>query len=248
MTNTQNNSEIIDLANLMQKYSNLVISYKSAVADYANALNNKNTDLNSDISFVAIKGQAFDGTGSAGDSSATTLQDCMASCSSIDGCTGATFVSNQCMVRTGDSPIISSTEDSYAIIPKNKQLLLNMESLNEQLLSVNKELINKFQSQKSHIDSNNKNILVKKEQLINNYEKLLEERRNIAKTISQYDTLVSNETDTELNVTQNYYWYVLFIFLGLIVIIVLYKLGKSLLGSSSEPVITQMGGMLKQII
>ena len=140
--NKQNNSDSLDLANLTQKYSNLVISYKTAVADYANDLKNNSNSNDSreskDVSFVSIKGQAFDGTGSAGESNATTLQDCIASCSSTEGCSGATFISDKCMIRTGDSQVISSSEDSYAIIPKNKQLVLNMESLNKELLPKSK--------------------------------------------------------------------------------------------------------------
>lgn len=264
MSNTQkqNNSDSLDLANLTQKYSNLVISYKTAVADYANELkNNTNSNYNynynsknsnsresKDVSFVSIKGQAFDGTGSAGESSATTLQDCIASCSSTEGCSGATFISDKCMIRTGDSPVISSSEDSYAIIPKNKQLVLNMESLNKELLSVNKELVEKLQDQSNNAKDGREEIEIKRAQLLKNNENLLEERRNIAEIMSQYDTIQSSNKDTELSVTQNYYSFVLLALLVFIIIIVLYKIGSSGSGSSvpaSLPPVIQTGGKLK---
>lgn len=254
--NKQNNSDTLDLANLTQKYSNLVISYKTAVADYANELKN-NTNYNSknsgsreskDVSFVSIKGQAFDGTGSAGESNATTLQDCIASCSSTEGCSGATFISDKCMIRTGDSPVISSSEDSYAIIPKNKQLVLNMESLNKELLSVNKELVEKLQDQSKNAKDGREEIEMKRAQLLKNNENLLEERRNIAEIMSQYDTIQSSNKDTELSVTQNYYSFVLLAILVFIIIIVLYKIGSSGSGPSvpaSLPPVIQTGGKLK---
>lgn len=254
--NKQNNSDTLDLANLTQKYSNLVISYKTAVADYANELKN-NSNSNSknsgsreskDVSFVSIKGQAFDGTGSAGESNATTLQDCIASCSSTEGCSGATFISDKCMIRTGDSPVISSSEDSYAIIPKNKQLVLNMESLNKELLSVNKELVEKLQDQSNNAKDGREEIEMKRAQLLKNNENLLEERRNIAEIMSQYDTIQSSNKDTELSVTQNYYSFVLLALLVFIIIIVLYKIGSSGSGTSvpaSLPPVIQTGGKLK---
>lgn len=255
-TNQQNNSDTLDLANLTQKYSNLIVSYKAAVADYANELkNNTNSDSKNsgskeskDVSFVSIKGQAFDGTGSAGESSATTLQECIASCSSTKGCSGATFVSDKCMIRTGDSPVISSSEDSYAIIPKNKQLVLNMESLNKELLSVNKKLVEKLQEQSNNAKDGREEIEMKRVQLLKNNENLLEERRNIAEIISQYDTIQSSKNDTELNVTQNYYSFVLLTLLVFIILVVLYKISSSSSGSyvpASSPPVIQMGGNLK---
>jgi hypothetical protein len=255
-TEQQNNSDTLNLANLTQKYSNLIISYKAAVADYANELKNninsdsKNTHSNesNNVSFVSIKGQAFVGTGSAGESNATTLQDCIASCSSTKGCSGATFVSDKCMIRTGDSPVISSNENSYAIIPKNKQLVLNMESLNKELLSVNKELVEKLQEQSNNAKDGREEIEIKRVQLLKNNEKLLEERRNIAEIIRDYDTIQSNKNDTELSVTQNYYSFILLALLVFIILIVLYKIGSSGSASSvpaSLPPVIQMGGKLK---
>ena len=256
MSNTQNkivkqeNSDTMDLANLAQKYSNLVISYKTALADYANELNsniNNNTSSESnDVSFVSIKGQAFDGTGSAGESNAITLQDCIASCSSTKGCSGATFISDNCMIRTGDSQVISSSDDSYAIIPKNKQILLNMESLNKELLDVNKELVEKLQEKSGNAKDGREEIEMKRTQLLKNNESLLKERRNIAEILSQYDTIKGSENDTQISVTQSYSIFLLLALFSLISIIVLYKIGSS--GSnvpSSLPPVIQTGGKLK---
>ena len=93
---------------------------------------------------TSIKGMAYTGTGSAEQSTANTLQECEAACSSSSSCTGATFVAGKCNLRIGDSPIIPSTDDSYAIVPKGKQLLMNMEDLNRQLINVNKLITNKI--------------------------------------------------------------------------------------------------------
>lgn len=232
------NSQItMNLENLRQKYSNLLIKYKAAVSDYINFLNNSPENT----AFVSIQGQAFNGTGSAGQSNANTLQQCIASCSSLKACTGATFVSDKCMLRTGDSPVITSSSSSYAIIPKQKQLLLNMEDINTQLLSVNKELMNEIKVSQPVYDQTNKETYLKNKELIEAYEKLLEERRVIDETLNQYETLNNTENEQQIKVTQNYYSYILLFIIVVAIIFALYKLFTPTIITGS---IIQRGGDL----
>lgn len=190
---------------------------------------------------VTIQGQAFNGTGSAGQSSATKLQDCIAACSSSNTCTGATFVSNKCILRTGDSPIVPSTENSYAIIPKGKQLLLNMENINQQLVSVNQQLLNKIKSSEPFYNEKNIENKEKTQELLQNYEQLLEERRNIAEIINQYETLENTDNENQIKITQNYYTYILLFILVIAISVLMYKM----LGSTNTTYqVIQTGGEL----
>lgn len=173
---------------------------------------------------VSIQGQAFNGTGSAGQSTATTLQDCIASCASLNTCTGATFISNKCELRTGDSPIVPSSQKSYAIISKGKKLLLDMENINQQLLDVNKQLVNKIKKAEPVYDKMNSDTTSKNIELIQNYEKLLEERRNIVKILNEYETLDNTQNENEIKINQNYYSYILLLILTIAVIFLLYKM------------------------
>jgi hypothetical protein len=240
------NSVTMDLENLRQKYSNLLIKYERAVADYVNYLNiqskkNSTPTPNNSQQLVSIQGQAFNGTGSAGQSSATTLQECMASCSKSDKCTGATFVSNKCQLRTGDSPLVSSSQKSYAIIPKEKQLLLNMEDINQQLLDVNKELVRKIKVTEPVYDKINNVSVFKNQELIKNYESLLEERRNIEKILNEYETLDNTENQAQIKIDKNYYLYNLLLIIAIAVVFIIYKL----LSSNSAPTqAIQYGGDL----
>jgi hypothetical protein len=244
---TKNSSSItMDLENLRQKYSNLLIKYERAVADYVNYLNiqsqkNSSTSPNNSQQLVSIQGQAFNGTGSAGQSSATTLQECMASCYNSDKCTGATFISNKCQLRTGDSSIVSSSPNSYAIIPKGKQLLLNMEDINQQLLDINKELVRKIKVTEPVYDKINNDSELKNQELIKNYESLLEERRNIEKILNEYETLDNTENDNQIKINKNYYSYNLLLTIAIAAIFILYKM----FFSNSVPVqAIQYGGDL----
>ena len=223
----QNNSITIDLENLKTIYSNLLISYKAAVSEYISYVNqqSQNTCLNGSQNctpeFISIKGQSYNGTGTAGDSSANTLEDCIASCSSTSGCTGATFNSNQCTIRTGDSDIVPSSYDSYAIIPKGKQLLTNMETINQQLLTINQQLVQKINQTtptyyQNYLQSNSNN-----DELIQNYLSLLDERNNITELLNEYETLDDTEVENDIKIKQNYYTYILLFIIVILIIIVL---------------------------
>ena len=262
--NQNSYSVTMDLENLRQKYSNLLIQYKGAVADYVNYLNvqsqqpgdnltendinlNTTTTPNYKINnkqLVSIQGQAFNGTGSAGQSSATTLQDCIASCTSSETCSGATFISNKCQLRIGDSPIVPSSQDSYAIIPKGKQLLLNMEDINQQLLDVNKQLVNKIQVSEPVYDQTASETTSKNQELIQNYEELIQERDRIAQILNEYETLDNTENEGQIKISKNYYSYILLIILAFVVGLLLYKMfGSGNVNSTPAPTI-QYGGDL----
>jgi hypothetical protein len=235
-------SVIMDLEKLQQKYSNLLIKYKQSVTDYINYLNTEN--VNKTSQFISIQGTAYTGTGSAGQSTAKTLQECQAACSAKSTCTGATFVSGKCNIRIGDSPIIPSSKNSYAIIPKSKQLLMNMNNLNSQLLKINKQITNKIkigQPIYNEIESKNNKI---SQELIKNYIELERERENILKLLEDYETLDTTENENQIKIKQNYYTYILLFILAIAVIFLLIKI--SYLGSSTSASVIQYGGKLNK--
>lgn len=214
----ENNSETMDLENMQKKYSNLFIQYKKAVADYINHLSKTNDQ------FTTIKGVAYVGTGIAGDSTATTLQKCQAECSENTKCKGATFVSGKCSLRTGDTSIIQSSDDSYAIVPMSKKLLLHVERLNQQLLDVNKQISDKVNAlEPIYYTYEDKNKEASKE-LIHDYKELELERENISKLLDQYNTLETSETDYQNKTTQHYYSYLLLLLLTIFIIYLFIKI------------------------
>jgi hypothetical protein len=232
-------SVVMDLENLQQNYGNLLIKYKQSVTDYIENLKNQQT---TEVSFVSIQGMAYTGTGSAGESNATTLQDCEASCSENSSCKGATFISDKCNIRTGDSTIVPTNHDSYAIIPKSKYLLMKMEDLNKQLLDVNNEITNKIQTDDPIYGEIKNQINKKTELLIKNYKELEEERENIRQLLKQYETLETTENANELKITQNYYIYILLFILAIAVVFLLIKMSTYINTSSFNTI--QHGGII----
>ena len=187
--------------------------------------------------YVNIQGNAFTGTGSAGQSTATTLQDCQAQCASNSNCTGATFVSKKCQIRTGEGQIIPSSNDSYAIVPRGKQLLLNMENINQQLIAINNKITNKIKSGNpiySNFKSQNDD---KSEELKNSYQELLTERENIRKLLDEYETLNRTDGENLIKINQNYYSYILLLILAVAIIFLLIKISYP--SSSSTSTLSQ---------
>ena len=214
---TASETMTMDLENLQQKQSNLVIQYKQAVSDYLTFT--QSTPTNSEL--LSIQGRAFAGTGSAGQSTATTLQDCQAACSANKLCSGATFVSNQCVLRTGDTPLVPANQSTYAIIPKKKQLLLNMESLNAELIAVNQEIQDKIASSEALAQDQKERTTNAYQHLTKTHEKLHKERSEIRNLLQEYETIEANVNETDLKTTQRHYTYVLLVGLTILVVIVL---------------------------
>ena len=319
-SNNSAKSITLDLENLQQKYSNLLIKYKQSVTDYINYLNievnqpceqysadSKNinqkcydyiwkkagckttgvvnastswaqsqtlneliydsflwatmTDAThregcygtskdyststqpdykiNKVPFTTIPNMAYTGTGSAGESNATTLQECKADCERSLSCVGATFVSGKCSLRTGDSIITPASNDSYAIVSKGKQLLMNMNDINSQLMSINKEITNKIKNGEPLYNEFESKNNIKSQELIKNYSELEIERENIRKLMEEYETLDSKETENQIKISKNYYTYIL---LFILTIAAVFLLVKITLSSSSSTV--QYGGKL----
>jgi hypothetical protein len=218
---TTTGSITMDLENLQQTQSNLVIQYKQAVADYVAYLQ---TNSNNSPSLVSISGRAFAGTGSAGQSTATTLQECQSACAANSSCSGATFVSSQCQLRTGDTPLVPASLDSYAIIPKAKQLLLNMESLNAQLISLNQQIQEKIELSKTSVEDAQERSAIASQELVDSYKELDTERTTLEQLLSEYDALDANEMETDVKITQRYYTYLLLIGLAIAIVVLLSSL------------------------
>jgi len=233
----ENNLITIDLENLQKRYSNILTQYKQSVTDYINYLN-QNTAKNNK-SFVNIKGQSYLGTGTLQQINNTNLNNCQVLCKNDTKCSGATFQSNICILKTGDSSIIPSSNDSYAIITEGKNFLMNMENLNQELININEKINNKLNKLEPYLNNNRVDIKNNTIELIQNYKELMKEKENILKLLNDYNTLDNTQNEDELKVTQNYYFYILYFVVIIIILYLLYKI--SYMSSSSN---IQYGGQL----
>lgn len=187
-----------------------------------------NYNINAPI-LDSIKSQAFWGTGASSSdyNSGKTLQECSARCASTPNCSGATFNLNDhgrpvCFLRSGEGRPIPALFEDYAIIPKRKKLLQIVESINNDLTTINRKIQKKIDRFYSIYGNQIELRFSKNYSLIDNYKLLDGERTKINKVVADYQTLEKKENDLGLYATSNYYYYFIFFVIVFVGIITLY--------------------------
>jgi hypothetical protein len=175
--------------------------------------------------YAEIKGQAFWGTGSVGQTTNGTLQDCVASCGSTNGCTGATYNSkNVCMLRSGAGLAVPSNRRDVAIVPKSQQLLQIVTSVNNQLTSVNNKIQDRIRKMKNIYGDQMQMRNIQNYDLISQHEVLQTEREKIKTIVDETQKLENIQDEADIFTTKNYY---IFYILSAIVIVSIVILGIS---------------------
>lgn len=244
-------SEVLDLESLNTKYTNLLIEYKQALSNYINFLKEEDplthiTKGKSEVKqMTTIKGTTYWGKSALGVNNSSTLQECEASCANTNLCTGATF--NQydhgqpiCWLRNGDGDILPGLENDYSIVLKEKNLLLIVQNINQQLIDINQQIQEKTQKGNSKYNSQIQERKIKNYELINQYTQLTTERNKIDKTINQYQTLDEEQNEGNLTINKNYFSFILLLFLVIFIIILLYNFTTPIQRNS----ILQSGGYM----
>jgi NADH:ubiquinone oxidoreductase subunit 3 (subunit A) len=228
----------LDLETLTKKYDNLLIQFNQAQIDYDNYLNQvKNLPVtNKDLTTVAsavvvgtdVKNMKVD-----------TLEKCIALCSNDNKCKSATFnpldyVEPQCLLNYAEGNLIGATDNNSAIIPKEKELVLIIKSLNSQLTDTNEKILEILQTIKT--DSNKYKDMYdeRKKQfrlLQNNYKRLTLDRIKIKDKINEFETLDEIQNYSNLDTNKNYYR---FIVLFIIFIICAYFISKIIIRTNFD--------------
>ena len=223
--NDVSDKTIIELETLSKQYNIILKQYEQNIADYLSFLQEKN---NTDT-FVSIKGQSYWGTKPLSLQQSSTLGKCKILCSTTENCTGATYdpTSLQCFLRSGESELIPSTENYYAIISKNIFYLTTLQKLNNELTTINNKILEYINSGYKIYNIINKNSLLQKTNLNENYYKLAEEREIINNQMQEFQTITESISLSNSKTTANYYSYLLLIFLAIFFIIILIKYSGS---------------------
>lgn len=252
--NENTNSVVLKLESLMKQYDNVLIKYQQATANYTSFLQQQSKS--SDMPFTVIKRSAYWGTGVAGKQSVytntTNAEGCSALCANTKECSGATFNPNtngmpSCFLRKGNSSIVPSGSNDFAVVPLSKKYLLNIQSLNQQLTVLNQEILTAIHGEGANIFSTEQSQrVIKKKELENNYRKLIKERKMIEQKLNTFQDLEQQETNSELITNSNYLSFVLLLGLAILCIVILVKISSSggEPASSMTSSIQQYGGKL----
>jgi hypothetical protein len=142
----QPNDKNDDEKNMALEIKSLESEYETVLRQYEEAYNTYLTYIESeselDASFAQLKGRAFWGTAGVADDAADTAEACQDMCAAADACTGATFNTNKryCWMRSGESAIVAGRDADVALIPKSRELLLQLTFYNKQLMAINQKL------------------------------------------------------------------------------------------------------------
>jgi hypothetical protein len=218
-------SGILTLENLQLEYDNTMILYIQAQENYNSALNNIDKKK-----YVTISGKTYWGTGSIQQKTDSSISECTALCSNDAKCKGATFDSkdNTCWTRSGSSSLTTGSSTQTAIISEVTNAALNLQNLNDKLLSYIDQMKNyKFENgnttspEQTDLDTdvNDENTNLKTQ-----YKILLEDRKKIKEILDEFSRINMNNQNMELYNTQNRIFYMMWCYLALIFIIIFVKM------------------------
>jgi hypothetical protein len=239
----QVNSYVLDLETLSAQYDNLLIKYEQAVTNYVNVLQQNSNN------YVTINGKEFWGTGSVStNNNIATIKNCTTLCSQNNTCTGATYNPDKqiCFLRSGNGNTNpGSSSNNVAIIPQETQLLLIVQSINNQLTRINSQIQTIVDNSQPLYNKQSSQRMIKTKELLQNFINLNIHREKINKKMQDYADLEKQESTASLMVNSNYYSFLLLLFLAIVFIVLLFKFSSVSSDISQSLPTIQQGGRIK---
>lgn len=219
-------SLVLDLETLNVQYSNLLTQYEQAVANYTNLIQQQST---TPPPLMTIPNNAFWGTADISSNIIPTVYQCKALCATTSGCSGATYntTTQTCSLRSGEGSLVPSASNLLALIPEETYLLLNMQSINAQLIQINQEILNKTTEGETVFNSEYTERQTQAGELVKNYIMLTAEKNKINGMINEFENLNQEEIDGNITISKNYYSFVLLLILSIALIVLLFMFSGS---------------------
>ena len=206
------------LESLQVQYDTKMKEYNQLTQDYKALL------LSGGNNYVHIKDRQYIGQTILRASREQSINTCQAACSSNPKCTGATFVPNtrNCTLSGGVGSL-STNLGVYAIITRLKQVTGQLEDVNKQLISLNKQIQTAISTNPNNNLDNwtqqNNNL---QGTLVTDYRDLVNQRTGLNRLMQEYNSINGSMADTSLEVKQqmlSYRIYSIILVLTLILII-----------------------------
>ena len=203
---------------LSNKFNNLLTQYKNTYQDLVNTISSN------DNTFTSVNNSAFVSGNNINTIQNSSLNNCMSSCSSTESCSGATFDNNQntCTLSSRNGNIVNS-QNQTAIVKQALYYSNQLQQINNQLTNINSSMMNLANSSATSYQQTEQTNQEKAQILQQNYNTLEEERREIEELIRQYETLNTAYENGNINVTSNYYWYILYVIIAIFLVFLLLK-------------------------
>jgi hypothetical protein len=207
---------------LSNKFNNLLSQYQDTYQNFINTINA------TDASFITIPNTSYVSSNNINTIQNTSLDNCVTSCSSTQTCSGATFDNNQntCTLSSGTGNIIKSTNQT-SIVQQALYYSYQLQLINSQLLQINSSMMKQSKNNANQFQKNQTNVEEKSQLLQQNYNLLEEEREQIEEIIRQYETIHSAQENGVINVTSNYYNYIVYFIVAILLIVLLIKFSEN---------------------
>lgn len=207
---------------LSNKFNSLLAQYKDTYNDFLNTVNSN------DNSFTSVPESAFIGVNNIDTIQDSSVDNCMTSCTSNQSCSGATFDNLQktCSLSTGTGNVVNSPNQT-AIIKQALYYSYQLQKINDEMTEINTSMMTLANSRVGDYQQTQQLNAQKAEILENNYKTLEQERGQIEEIIRQYETLNSAYENENINVTSNYYTFIMYLFIVILLVLLLFKYGLS---------------------
>ncbi len=207
---------------LSNKFNSLLTQYQETYQDFLNTINSNNDTL------TTVPNSAFVGQNNINTIQGSSADNCLSSCSSNTSCSGATFDNNlnTCTLSSGTGNIISS-KNQTAIVKQALYYSNQLKQLNNDLIRLNNSMMQNANTSMNNYSQSQKMNNEKAEILSKNYNTLQQERGDIDEMIRQYETLNAAYENGNVNVTSNYYLYVVYLLIAIFLVLLLLKTNVS---------------------
>lgn len=175
--------------------------------------------------FKVLPGRTYWGTYGLKEGTANTQDECESMCLSDINCAGATFNPSKryCWTRGGETKPTSGLDTDYALIPKLRQDVIILQTLNQKLLDVNKRINTKLNTlypiAKEEVAAKN----LKQQSLNQYYGALLEEQKQLELMVQEYKTIEEDLNNNTLYVNQQNSSVKFWILLALLLLVITIK-------------------------
>jgi hypothetical protein len=205
---------------LSNEFNSLLTEYQTTYSEFMNTLKSNDTSL------TTVENSAFTGSGTINTSLVSSISDCTTACSSNTSCTGATFTTNSnnnnCTLSSGSGNIVNAT-NSTAIVQTGLSYSYQLQNLNQQLMDINQQ-INTIVNQSNTTYQNNLGQINEQGQALQqNYVVLTGDRDRIDLMIREFETLNEAQQNSDINVTMNYYNYIVLLFVAIFLVVLLLR-------------------------
>lgn len=129
-----------------------------------------------------------------------------------------------CFLRTGLGKVNTSTANNTAIITQIQHSIQEVSALNQELIRLNNEIKQKINGTTPVIEKEATAVAVKQGELRKVYDKLLQDKLSIMKTMDDISRSSQDYQDTSIVVTQNNIYYTFWFILAIIVVFITIKM------------------------